>query len=132
MNGEDRGLKYYGVPSGYEFITFLEAVKTISADNSGLSATTKDFLKTLTKPVHLQVFVTPTCPHCPRAAIIALKMAYESPMVTADIIEAIEFPQLAMKYGVQGVPKTVINDNIDLEGGVPEQMFVDAIKEAIS
>ena len=39
-NGEDRGLRFYGVPSGYEFITVLETVKMISKDNSGLTLET--------------------------------------------------------------------------------------------
>ncbi|HBZ01937.1 MAG TPA: glutaredoxin, partial [candidate division Zixibacteria bacterium] len=132
VNGEDRGLRFYGVPSGYEFVTVLETVKMISQNNSGLSKETKEFLGNLKKPVHLQVFVTPACPYCPRAVLAAFKMAYESPLVTADAIEATEFPELAMKYGVQGVPRTVINDTLDVEGAVPEQMLLDAIKEAIA
>jgi glutaredoxin-like protein len=97
VNGKDRGLKFYGIPSGYEFITVLETVKMLSKDNSGLSKETKEFLQGLKKPVHLQVFVTPTCPYCPRAVNLAFKLAYESPLVTADAIEATEFPHLAMK-----------------------------------
>ncbi len=132
VNGEDRGLKFYGIPSGYEFITILETVKMLSKDNSGLSEKTKEFLQGLKKPVHLQVFVTPTCPYCPRAVNLAFKLAYESPLVTADAIEATEFPHLAMKYSVQGVPRTVINDAVDVEGAVPENMLLDAIREAVA
>jgi glutaredoxin-like protein len=132
VNGKDRGLKFYGIPSGYEFITVLETVKMLSKDNSGLSKETKEFLQGLKKPVHLQVFVTPTCPYCPRAVNLAFKLAYESPLVTADAIEATEFPHLAMKYGVQGVPRTVINDAVDVEGAVPENMILDAIREAVA
>jgi glutaredoxin-like protein len=132
IDGEDRGIRFYGVPSGYEFVTILETVKMLSKKESGLSPETKNFLNNLKKPVHLQVFVTPTCPYCPRAVLAAFKMAYESPLVTADAIEATEFPHLAIKYGVQGVPRTVINDKIDVEGAVPEQMLLDAIKEAVA
>jgi glutaredoxin-like protein len=132
VNGEDRGLRFYGIPSGYEFVTVLETVKMLSNDKSGLSQEAKNFLKELKKPVHLQVFVTPTCPYCPRAVNLAFKLAYESPLVTADAIEATEFPQLAMKYGVQGVPRTVINDTLDVEGAVPENMLLDAIREAVA
>jgi glutaredoxin-like protein len=56
----DRGFKYYGIPSGYEFVTVLEAIKMVSSGKSGLSQQTKDFLKGLKKPVNLKVFVTPT------------------------------------------------------------------------
>jgi glutaredoxin-like protein len=132
VNGEDRGLRFYGIPSGYEFVTVLETVKMISKDNSGLSKETKEFLHSLKKSVHLQVFVTPTCPYCPRAVLAAFKLAYESPLITADAIEATEFPELARKYGVQGVPRTIINDAIDVEGAVPEHMLLDAIKEAVA
>jgi glutaredoxin-like protein len=131
-NGEDKGLRFYGVPSGYEFVTVLETVKMLSTDKSGLSQETRDFLKDLTKPVHLQVFVTPTCPYCPRAVNLAFKLAYDSPLVTADAIEANEFPHLAMKYGVQGVPRTVINDTLDVEGAVPKHVLLDAIKQAVA
>jgi len=58
-------------------------------------------------------------------------MAYESPLVTAEAIEAIEFPHLAIKYNVQGVPRTVINDRIPLEGAYPERAVLDAIKAAV-
>jgi predicted DsbA family dithiol-disulfide isomerase len=59
-------------------------------------------------------------------------MAYESPMVTAEAFEAIEFPFLSQKYAVQGVPRTVINDSFPIEGAAPEAMVVDAIKKAIA
>ena len=52
-------------------------------------------------------------------------------MVTAECIEAIEFPHLANKYSVQGVPRTVINDKVPLEGAYPEPMVVEAIKKAV-
>jgi glutaredoxin-like protein len=128
----DRGIKYYGIPSGYEFVTILEAIKMVSSGQSGLSKQTKDFLKGLKQPINLKVFVTPTCPYCPRAVNLAFQMAYESPMVTAEAYEAIEFPHFSNKYGVQGVPRTVINDTIPIEGAAPENMVVDAIKKAIA
>lgn len=128
---DDRGIKFYGIPSGYEFATILETIKMISAGDSGLSQQTKDYLKGLDKPVNLKVFVTPTCPYCPQAVRIAFQMAYESPMVTAEAYEAIEFPHLSNKYGVQGVPRTVINDSVPIEGAAPEKMVVDTIKKAM-
>lgn len=43
--------------------------------------------------------------------------------VTGDMVEVTEFPHLAVKYGVQGVPHTVINDKVTLVGAVPEMEF---------
>ena len=75
-----------------------------------LSPESRAFLDGLAADVHLQVFVTPTCPYCPPAVILAQQMAFYSPRVRADMIEATEFPQLAQKYNVYGVPRTVINE----------------------
>ena len=51
-------------------------------------------------------------------------MAIESERVTADMVEASEFAELADHYQVYGVPLTVANDKVRIEGGMPEQMFV--------
>jgi glutaredoxin-like protein len=56
----DYGVRYKGVPSGHEFATLVNDLVLVSKRDSGLSDETRDFLRTLTKPVHLQVFVTPT------------------------------------------------------------------------
>ena len=56
----DLGIRYAGIPSGHEFSSFIQDIILASARDSGLSAGTRAFLQTLTKPVHLQVFVTPT------------------------------------------------------------------------
>jgi glutaredoxin-like protein len=57
---KDYGIRYYGIPSGYEFSSLIEDVMMISQGESGLSAATKTQVAALTKPVHFQVFVTPT------------------------------------------------------------------------
>jgi glutaredoxin len=104
----------------------------ISRGDSGLSEETRAQLGDLTKPLHLQVFVTPTCPHCPQAVRLAHQLAMESDLVQADMVEAIEFPHLSMKYQVQGVPRTVINETVHLEGAAPEMMLMAKVKEAVA
>ena len=51
-------------------------------------------------------------------------MAFFSPQVTAVAVEATEFPDLARRYRVTGVPKTVVNDRVEIMGAVPQEMFV--------
>ncbi len=58
-------------------------------------------------------------------------MAIESDLVRADMVEAIEFPHLAIKYHVHGVPKTVVNETFFLEGAMPEVLFVQQIVKAV-
>ena len=129
---KDYGIRYYGIPSGYEFSSLIEDIMMISLGESGLSEATKLQLKDLTKPVHIQVFVTPTCPYCPRAVRLAHQLALESDLVRADMVEAIEFPHLSMKYQVQGVPRTVINETVHIEGAVPEPMLMQRFEEAVN
>ena len=57
---EDYGIRFFGVPSGYEFGTLVEAVILASNGDSGLKPETREALAQLSEPVHLQVFVTPT------------------------------------------------------------------------
>ena len=57
---KDYGIRYYGIPSGYEFSSVIEDVMMVSQGESGLSDATKAQVAELTEPLHLQVFVTPT------------------------------------------------------------------------
>lgn len=131
MDQHDVGIRFYGVPAGYEFSSLIESFKLVVAEENPLSQETKDFLDTLEKPIHLQVFVTPTCPYCPGAVVLAHRMAHYSPKVTADMVEASEFPELSQKYNVMGVPRTIINETVFLEGAAPENSLVEKIKEAL-
>jgi len=131
MADKDFGIRFFGIPSGYEFSSLIEAVKMVSTGETRLTDATRDFLRQLDKDVHLQVFVTPTCPYCPPAVVLAQQMALVSPRVRADMIEATEFPQLSQKFNVMGVPRTVINGREFIEGAAPEKMLVDKIKESL-
>jgi len=52
-------------------------------------------------------------------------MAFASPNITAYAVEATEFPDLVRRYQVTGVPKTVVNDQVEILGALPEEMFVE-------
>lgn len=130
-NGQDYGIRFYGIPSGYEFTSLLESILMVGTQQIDLSKSTLDFLAKLEKPVHLQVFVTPTCPYCPRAVVLAHQLAFVSDKVTADMVEVTEFPHLGQRYNVMGVPRTVINEDTYIEGAVPENMLLEELKAAV-
>ena len=71
------------------------------------------------------------CPYCPAMVRLAHKMAMINPHITGDMVEAVEFRDLSMKYGVMGVPKTIINETESLEGAVPEPMFLKKVEEVL-
>ncbi len=57
---KDYGIRFFGIPAGYEFGTLIEDIIMVSKGDSGLEPETRLALATLNEPVHLQVFVTPT------------------------------------------------------------------------
>ena len=148
IEGKGKGMiRFFGIPSGYEFGSLIESIIMAGTDKeSDLDPEIVEEIEKIDKPVHLQVFVTPTCPYCPRAVLNAFKFAMLNENITADMIEATEFQDLSMKYLVQGVPKTVINDDWIEEdddgdilqipkwsvvGAVPENTLLDKVKEAL-
>ncbi|MDY7076267.1 MAG: thioredoxin family protein [Chloroflexota bacterium] len=132
IGAEDYGVRFYGIPSGYEFTSLIHAIQAVSAGKAELSGEGIQTLVGLTEPVHIQVFVTPTCPYCTQSVILAHQMAIASSMVRADMVEATEFPHLSTKYQVMGVPRTVINETIHIEGAAPEAMVLEKVREALA
>ena len=127
LGKKDYGVRIYGVPYGYELQTLINAVVNVSRGTTDLSDKTKTILADVKSPVHIQVFVTLTCPHCPVAASIAHKLAIESDMISADVIDAGEFPTLAQKYAVIGVPKIIINEKVEFVGAFNEDLFAEHV-----
>jgi glutaredoxin-like protein len=127
---KDYGVRYYGAPAGYEFAALLADLVNVSVGQTDLKPQTKEALSKIEKPVHLQVFVSPTCPYCPGAVILAHKFAIECDFITADMVETSEFPHLVQKYQVMGVPKIVVNEEFSVLGAVPEEKVLEEITKA--
>jgi len=124
-------IRFFGIPGGYEFISLMEAIVDASRGTTSLSQASKDRIRKIDKPIHIQVFVTTTCPYCPSMVRLAHQLAVESELVTADMIEGLEFPHLAQKYGVMGVPKTIINETFELVGAIPESPFIGQVLQVV-
>ncbi|MBN2134412.1 MAG: thioredoxin family protein [Acidobacteria bacterium] len=129
-DGSDFGIKFYGIPSGYEFSTLMETIDLLSSDKLEIDEKLMNKISEVDYDVDLQVFVTPTCPYCPQGVLTAFALAYKNKNIKASMVEATEFPELSKKYGVMGVPRTVINDNASsIEGAAPLPMVLDKILE---
>lgn len=118
----DTRIRFFGAPAGYEFMSLVEAVALAGGNDSGLSEESKKLIADrVSAPVEIQVFVTPSCPHCPRAVTLAHRMAVEHPLIRATCVEATEFMDLTKQYHVTGVPKTIVNGTIEILGAVPKR-----------
>jgi glutaredoxin-like protein len=60
VGAQDYGVRFFGIPSGYEFMSLLDSIRTVSAGRVDLMPETLAFLDGLKEPLHIQVFVTPT------------------------------------------------------------------------
>ena len=120
----DSKIRFLGTPSGYEFASLVQAVLLVGGRPSMLSEESRKLVAAVTTPTKMHVFTTPTCPHCPRAVSLAHEMAFANPNITAFAVEATEFPDLARRYQVTGVPKTVVNDAVEILGALPPDEFV--------
>ncbi len=123
-------LKFYGLPSGTEFPTFVETLTDLSRGETILSPGSIKTLRKLKGNVTVRVFVTPACPYCPQMMRAIYHLALVNPKIKAEVIEASEFPELAQRYGVRAVPLTVIADKVFLPGALPENVLVEELVKA--
>jgi thioredoxin len=130
--GWDQGhkVKYTGAPAGHEAGGFIEAISLISRRDSGLQEDSKSKLQNIDRDVSIQVYVTPDCPHCPRAVLLAHQIAIESQgRVGSECVEALQNMDLALQFNVSSVPQQMINGDMrSISVGVqPEAKFVDDV-----
>ncbi len=125
---DNGNIRYYGIPSGYEFKSIVDDIKALSTGKIELRESTIEKLKAVDKPVNIRVFITPTCPYCPAAVGMAHKFAMVNKNITGDMIEAYEFNEEAEEAAVSSVPHTMIT-NIDqpIIGAQPEEIFLDQV-----
>jgi len=129
QHGTDTNIRFFGIPGGYEINSFLGALLEVSGERQPLPKDLLERIKKIDKDVHIQVFVTLSCPHCPGAVITAHRLALENSKIKADMIEANTFVPLSIKYSVSGVPKIVINGEHELLGDQPMTAFLDVIEQ---
>lgn len=133
----DSSIVYIGMPAGEEIKGFIETIIRLSTNDHGLSMTTVEELAKLHKQVSIEVIVTPLCPYCPYAVLLANMFAYVSRVygngnIRSIIIEAFENPDIADRYAVSTVPTIVINGRIAFVGLPYERQLLNAIKNLAS
>ncbi len=122
--------RFYGLPLGYELPVFVDSIKALSRGATRLSVNSRKQLRRVNRPVQLQVFVTPGSEVSAGMALLAHAMAIESSHITADVIEAEEFPELARRYGVRQVPLTIINELATCSGMVSQDELLEKVLQA--
>jgi thioredoxin len=112
--GWDKGyrIKYTGAPLGHEAGSFIETITLVSRGESGLGSDTLEKLAAVDTEATIQVFVTPSCPYCPRSVMLANQIAIAAKgQVTAECVEATQNAELAQAFNVSSVPQQIINQD---------------------
>ena len=123
-------LHYVGMPAGRQLRSLVEDLVDASRGRTEMDKETRDTIASVSSPTVIKVFVTPVCPYSPLVVRSAHRFAIENPMVSAFMIETVEFPDIAGEYGVVGVPRTVINERVRFDGAPEERAFARKVLEA--
>lgn len=121
------GMRYYGIPGGYEFSSLIEDIIDVGKGMVDLSPNTMQKLAIIKRPFNIKVFITLSCPYCPQAVRMVHKFAFVNSNITGEMIEANEYPQLSQKYNVSAVPRMVMDDDYFFEGALPEPQFIQEV-----
>jgi glutaredoxin-like protein len=124
-------IKFYGIPAGHEFGALVGSVIDVSAGVAPLPEDVIEDIASIDKPINIKVFVTPQCPYCPNMTRLAHQASIINPLISSEMIESLEFQEETAKYGVFGVPKTIINETTTIDGLSPIAMFVEKLFEAV-
>jgi glutaredoxin-like protein len=127
-DGGDTGIKFYGIPAGYEINSLTHAVLAVSGEKEEIPDDLLDRIWKIDRDVHIEVFVGLTCPYCPGAVATSNMLALENENIRSDMIEGSTFPHLLLKHNIMGVPAIVIDDKTVLSGAQPIEKMLDAIE----
>lgn len=130
--GTNTGVKFYGIPAGYEINSLTHAVLAVSGEKEEIPEDLLARIRSIDRPVHIEVFVGITCPYCPPAVATSNMLALENENISSDMIEGSTFPQLLLKHNIMGVPAVVIDDKIVLSGAQPVEKMLEAIEGSYS
>ncbi len=108
-DGASAGVIFSGVPGGHEIDSVVFALYNLGGGAKEVSQDLQDRIKRINKRVKIEIAVTLSCPHCPKAVINAQRIAILSEKVTAEMIDVEMFPEIREKYNIQSVPTLIVN-----------------------
>jgi len=126
-DGKDNGIRFFGLPGGYEINSFISSLLEVSGQKHELNNELMKRIEKIKKDVRIQVFITLGCPHCPGAVSNAHHLAMLNDHVSADMVEAQTFNTESIKYSVSAVPKIIINEKHELVGNQPIEKYLEVI-----
>ena len=109
-NGEACAVRYYGVPSGHEFNSFLLALYNAAGPGQTLADDIAARVAKLQNPHRIQVGMSLSCTLCPDVVQAAQQISFSNPLVALDVIDVMKFPEYKNKHNILSVPAILIDD----------------------
>ena len=104
--GNEKGLRFHGVPGGHEFNSFILAMYNAAGPGQDVGEALQKRIKGISKPLYVKIAVSLSCTMCPD-----LVAAAHNENVTADVYDLQYYPNLKEKYNIMSVPCLIINDD---------------------
>lgn len=129
----DDGVRFIGLPAGYQINSLVGAIQAVSFRASNLEARTRILLSRLPgeATADLEVFTSATDEEGPLVATLAAGLAVASPRVRAFLIAADVFPEAVIRYSIRTLPHTVIDGRVHFQGVTDEEGMVRQIARAV-
>lgn len=109
--GNEKGLRFHGVPGGHEFNSFILAMYNAAGPGQDVGEALQKRIKGISKPLHVKIAVSLSCTMCPDLVAAAQRIAADNENVTADVYDLQYYPSLKEKYNIMSVPCLIINDD---------------------
>lgn len=123
MRGDETSpVEFLGTPSGYELETLIMAMESQSGIDSGLDpldTSVQAVIKSITRPLRSDLFVSPTCAPCARMAHLVITMAHVNDHLRFRIIQADQFPDLGRQHTITSTPTLIMPGHTPIIGNVP-------------
>lgn len=107
--GNEKGLRFHGVPGGHEFNSFILAMYNAAGPGQDVGEALQKRIKGISKPLYVKIAVSLSCTMCPDLVAAAQRIAADNENVTADVYDLQYYPSLKEKYNIMSVP-CLIND----------------------
>lgn len=125
----ETGIRFYGVPGGHEFNSFIVAMYNVSGTGQEISEELKRKIIEIDKTISIKVMVSLSCTMCPAVVMAAQKIASLNEKISAEVFDLKLFPDLKEKYNIMSVPCMVLNDKKVIFGKKSIETIVEILSE---
>lgn len=129
-NNNKTGINFCGIPGGHEFNSLILSILNLAGLGKKLEDEKLEKIKTVSKPLDIQMFISLSCTHCPEVVQALDLIAMNNENITASMIDSAVFPDEAKEKDIQGVPAVFINGTLASIGAKTFDELLDIVQKS--